>query len=38
MMVVAAVALIGLFPLRAEAQVDVLTYHNDKARTGQNLN
>jgi len=33
-----ACVLPGALPLQAPAQVNVLTYHNDNARTGQNLN
>ena len=33
----AAVAVLGLIALAAEAQVNVTTYHNDISRTGQNI-
>ena len=33
-----AVALCGLCPQPGYGQVSVLTYHNDNARTGQNIN
>ena len=34
----AVIACVALQPTSAAAQVDVLTYHNDTSRTGQNLN
>src|SRR5258708_32350650 len=34
---VAILALLALAPSSTKAQVNVLTYHNDSARTGQNL-
>lgn len=34
---IAACALIGISPDPSQAQVNVTTYHNDNARTGQNM-
>jgi hypothetical protein len=36
--ITAACALFAALPVVSLAQVNVLTYHNDNARTGQNLN